>query len=141
VFVRPAQVLHCLRCGMPLSRPVRVIAARDASPPAMRIGEAPTPPGEAYRSHAPLHRRMNGRARWPLETAPQVWMRLDDLLETVAVTRDALRATGCCGLDGCDGPNRVCACGAYVGTEQSDCWTPRVFVPDPAATRWAEAEP
>ena len=31
---------------------------------------------------------------------------------------------GCCGSDGCDGPNRACArCGAVVGTARTDCWT------------------
>ena len=34
---------------------------------------------------------------------------------------------GCCGSDGGDGPNRACSgCGAIVGTERSDCWTPAV---------------
>ena len=30
---------------------------------------------------------------------------------------------GCCGSDGCDGPNRACSCGNVVATEWSDCWT------------------
>lgn len=30
---------------------------------------------------------------------------------------------GCCGLDGCDGPNTLCGhCGSEVATERSDCW-------------------
>ncbi|NUP14846.1 MAG: hypothetical protein HOZ81_01825 [Streptomyces sp.] len=34
------------------------------------------------------------------------------------------RRGGCCGLDGQDGPNLVCAdCGAAVATKESDCWT------------------
>lgn len=34
---------------------------------------------------------------------------------------------GCCGSDGGDGPNRACSgCGAVLGTERSDCWTPAV---------------
>ncbi|WP_281157074.1 hypothetical protein [Streptomyces sp. HYC2] len=37
---------------------------------------------------------------------------------------DRRRRNGCCGLDGQDGPNLVCAtCGADVATKQSDCWT------------------
>ncbi|GAA1416951.1 hypothetical protein ACFQZ4_49875 [Catellatospora coxensis] len=36
---------------------------------------------------------------------------------------DPRRLNGCCRLDGCDGPNLVCAgCGAEIATEQSDCW-------------------
>ena len=30
---------------------------------------------------------------------------------------------GCCGSDGCDGPNRSFLCGNVVATEWSDCWT------------------
>lgn len=34
------------------------------------------------------------------------------------------RSAGCCGLDGCDGPNQACAaCGAVVATARTDCWT------------------
>lgn len=37
---------------------------------------------------------------------------------------DPGRRNGCCGLDGLDGPNMVCAsCGAEIATQQSDCWT------------------
>ena len=44
------------------------------------------------------------------------------------------RRNGCCGLDGCDGPNVVCrACTAEVATERSDCWTPQEVVLLPAA--------
>ena len=33
-------------------------------------------------------------------------------------------AGGCCGLDGCNGPNQGCAaCGTVVGTARTDCWT------------------
>jgi hypothetical protein len=35
---------------------------------------------------------------------------------------------GCCGLDGLDGPNLVCANGHEVGTEKSDCWMPHAAV-------------
>ena len=34
---------------------------------------------------------------------------------------------GCCGVDGQDGPNLSCPCGLAIGTETSDCWTPRMF--------------
>lgn len=34
------------------------------------------------------------------------------------------RSAGCCGLDGCDGPNQRCTtCSAIVGTARTDCWT------------------
>ena len=39
---------------------------------------------------------------------------------------------GCCGSDGCDGPNRACLCGSIVATQWSDCWTQAEvrFLPD-----------
>lgn len=44
------------------------------------------------------------------------------------------RLNGCCGLDGCDGPNLVCRwCKAEIATETSDCWTPQQVVLVPGA--------
>jgi len=39
---------------------------------------------------------------------------------------------GCCGSDGCDGPNRAGLCGSMVATQWSDCWTQAEvrFLPD-----------
>ena len=36
---------------------------------------------------------------------------------------DYRRHNGCCGEDGCDGPNQICKCGSEVATVVSDCWT------------------
>ena len=50
------------------------------------------------------------------------------------------RRSGCCGLDGCDGPNLVCrACAAEVATERSDCWTPQGVVLVPTAVEAVDA--
>ncbi len=38
------------------------------------------------------------------------------------------RLNGCCGLDGQDGPNKVCFNGHEIGTEFSDCWLAHAFV-------------
>ncbi|MCB2379432.1 hypothetical protein LGH70_17670 [Hymenobacter sp. BT635] len=38
------------------------------------------------------------------------------------------RLNGCCGLDGTDGPNKICSNGHEVGTEKSDCWMPHAFL-------------
>ncbi|HLK64265.1 MAG TPA: hypothetical protein VKU19_12545 [Bryobacteraceae bacterium] len=51
----------------------------------------------------------------------RVLVNLKDLVETKRHP-DLHRLNGCCGLDGCDGPNLVCAKGHEVGTERSDCW-------------------
>lgn len=41
---------------------------------------------------------------------------------------DYRRLNGCCGLDGCDGINKVCLNGHEIGTEKSDCWTPHSLI-------------
>ena len=52
------------------------------------------------------------------------------------LTSDAKRIAGCCGLDGCDGPNLFCkGCASYVATKMTDCWMPHCIVFDPNATR------
>ncbi len=40
---------------------------------------------------------------------------------------------GCCGLPGDMGPNRKCSCGAPIGTEMSECYTPYEFHVAPGA--------
>ncbi|MEJ2001579.1 MAG: hypothetical protein P8X77_09315 [Maritimibacter sp.] len=64
------------------------------------------------------------------------WVNLADLSKAVGYTSDQKRMIGCCGLDGCDGPNRICSCDAEVGTESSDCWTWHLFVPVAENTSW-----
>jgi hypothetical protein len=46
----------------------------------------------------------------------------------LTVHKDPKRLAGCCGMDGCDGPNQLCACGAEVATEKSDCWMPHALI-------------
>lgn len=38
------------------------------------------------------------------------------------------RLNGCCGLDGQDGPNKICLNGHEIGTEISDCWLANAFI-------------
>ena len=41
-----------------------------------------------------------------------------------AMTDIPEHSAGCCGLDGCDGPNQACSnCGRTLGTARTDCWT------------------
>lgn len=57
----------------------------------------------------------------------------DDVSGTVEHP-DRGRLSGCCGLDGLDGPNLVCsACGAEVATRRSDCWGQQVTALGPDA--------
>lgn len=57
-------------------------------------------------------------------------------LKDVAGTQyhpDSSRLNGCCGLDGMDGMNVLCANGHEVGTEQSDCWVSHAVTFDRSA--------
>jgi hypothetical protein len=55
----------------------------------------------------------------------QVIVNLRDLIGT---KHHPTRLNGCCGLDGLDGPNLLCANGHEIGTEKSDCWMPHAAV-------------
>lgn len=55
----------------------------------------------------------------------------EDVVHT-QLTTDSKRCSGCCGLDGLDGPNLQCeACGIYVATKKTDCWMPHCVVFEP----------
>jgi hypothetical protein len=46
-----------------------------------------------------------------------------DEVHGVRAHDDPMRSSGCCALDGLDGPNLVCAsCGSEVATLTTDCW-------------------
>lgn len=36
----------------------------------------------------------------------------------------AVKLSGCCGIDGTNGPNLICKNNHIIGTEKSDCWMP-----------------
>ena len=55
------------------------------------------------------------------EEAGDYLVNLKDLQNTKRHS-DVRRLNGCCGLDGCDGPNLLCENGHEIGTERSDCW-------------------
>ena len=57
----------------------------------------------------------------------RVLVNLNDLVGTKHHS-DLHRLNGCCGLDGCDGPNLVCLNGHEIGTERSDCWMAHAVV-------------
>lgn len=54
---------------------------------------------------------------------------------------EARRNGGCCGHDGCDGPNRIYpGCGAAVATLSNDCWTLVELRFEPDAVRVVDQE-
>ncbi len=54
-------------------------------------------------------------------TEKQIIINKDDL-KNAKNHSDPSRLNGCCGLDGLDGPNKICVNGHEIGTEKSDCW-------------------
>lgn len=135
------RILFCKFCNRPLSRAVTIIDGKkpSAMSPALTDKEPPMPDGYAFESYTPWI-VSGGKKGDHLNAAPQIWMNLSDLLGEARYTPHRDRLNGCCGPGGGNGPNRICECRAHIGTEINDCWTPAMFVPDPAATRWEDVE-
>jgi hypothetical protein len=133
-------VVRCRSCGTTKTVPLEAVGPERID--LTVTGEATLPQGSIV-----LDAPARTVERWaragtvapPVVQAPagSVVVHPDDLLA------DALRpvgaAAGCCGLDGQDGPNQGCACGAVLGTAWTDCWTANDvrFLPD--AVEVAEA--
>ena len=63
---------------------------------------------------------------------------IDDVIQT-KLTSDYRRCQGCCGLDGCNGPNLQCnTCESYVATKFTDCWRSHCVLFEPASTQAIE---
>lgn len=134
------KTLHCTRCQVALSRPVALLSSKAPGvmqPPA--VAKQPLlPAGQAFKSWRWLDWFYLEEGH-VLAFTPQVWMNLDDLLETVFQTKKIERLGGCCGVSGIDGPTHICRCGSEVGTEQSDCFTPLVFIAQHGTTELRDA--
>lgn len=76
----------------------------------------------------------------PLSFVPQYWLNPEDLTDAVRLSRNSSRISGCCGIAGINGPNQLCQCKREIGTIQDDCMMPRVFIPEPDATIWADGD-
>jgi hypothetical protein len=125
-------VIQCARCGTALTVELRRVAALQPIPKRYDDDRDVT--------YEPVERGgfvVDDEAR-----TIQQWTRDSGSVETIetdpagavvthpddrlpgALSNVADRSAGCCGLDGCDGPNQACAvCGAVVGTARTDCWT------------------
>ncbi len=130
-------LLKCSACDADLTKALTPITSSDAMENLCTFaeGEAVTPRGhvllldkDAIVKQGKMH-----RATIPANMA---WVHLDDLAEAVGLTPITKRLAGCCDISGIDGPNRICACGAHVGTQFSDCYEYHTFQPDPKTTRW-----
>jgi hypothetical protein len=134
--VHMKQELFCRACGQTISKPVLLYAVDETSnvQPKETHGEPICAEGTA------LILTGDHCMRWrSINSALQYALNLNDISQTIGLTKMVQRLNGCCGLDGCDGPNRVCDCGADVGTQCDDCWMPARFVPLGDATGWRDA--
>ena len=134
-------ILHCKSCHAPLSKPVEVYEAGEDSAvvPDLPDEDHAIEKGFAFKSAEP-YRQTCGTSKDALEFTPQFWKTIRDIPPSVKLTEDVRRLNGCCGLDGCEGPNRVCSCSAEIGTEMSDCWTSFLFIPEPQNTYWSRQD-
>lgn len=136
-------VFHCRKCSTALTGEITVRSTKDpaVTRPPLRAGEPICETGTAFKSHKPLQWSHDPANPAPLEFAPQFWANPMDFEAATKPTRDPARLSGCCGLDGCDGPNMLCRiCKTAVGTIQNDCWTPLIFVPEPDTTEFRKTD-
>lgn len=119
-------VIRCGTCGVALTRPVEPLA--DESALCREDGRPFIPKGRFWLSDGDYY----PAGEWVANLA--------DLVNT-RNHPDRRRLNGCCGLDGCDGYNKVCVNGHEVGTERSDCWWAHGAHFAPALVRVADAEP
>ena len=108
-------VFECPRCGQAITRPLAPLPADQRV--CLEDGKPAIPPGYFALSNDD---HWTGSGRCPL-------INLDDVVGT-QYHPDVRRHSGCCGRDGCDGPNLNCTRGHEVGTERSDCWMPHAVV-------------
>lgn len=130
-------ILTCSRCHAPLSNALHVERGDDPRTAAIQWQDdvVTIRKGVAHLSSTAIQL---GNPR--LEFVSQVWLNPEDLTGRVRNSDDYSRLNGCCGLDGCDGPNQVCVgCANEVGTLQSDCWTSIQLIVEPSGVNWRPA--
>lgn len=132
--------MRCAACGEPKTVPLATVDAERID--LTVVGSATLPQGSIVLA-APARTLVRwaraGSEVEPTIQAPagSVVVHPDDLL--AGALQPVGSAAGCCGLDGQDGPNQGCTCGAVLGTAWTDCWTANEvrFLPD--AVEVAEA--
>lgn len=113
----------CRRCGNPLTGALTPGTADDLTRDA-QDREPTVAAGLLVRDPAPVTVWVSvGRApATEREDAPAGCLVVHP--DTTRGLRPARPDNGCCGSDGCDGPNRACTgCGARIGIARTDCWT------------------
>src|SRR6185437_11675654 len=103
-------VFQCPLCGFAVTHPLRMLVS--CLPADLEAGKPAVPAG---------HFAICDDARWTKREG-RILVNAESLIHT-EFHPDSGRHNGCCGRDGLDGPNRVCANGHEIATEVSDCWT------------------
>ncbi len=129
----PQDTICCGTCSAELSRPLErspVVPERRYADHE-RVSLLPTaPPGTWFVDPEPRARTGSGE---PVGAVGCLVLNPGDAICLVAHP-DGIRSAGCCGHDGCSGPNRLCsACRAEVATLSDDCWTVVELRFEPAA--------
>jgi hypothetical protein len=119
-------VFRCSTCCIALTPPLRLLT--DVSMLSEQEGEDHLPAGYYYYWVAPPPDEVGG---YYTDAAGEYLVHLKDAVN-VLPHPDARRRNGCCGMDGCDGRNTVCANGHEVGIERSDCWLAHSLALDPS---------
>ncbi|MES2775341.1 MAG: hypothetical protein V4722_14295 [Bacteroidota bacterium] len=107
-------IIYCKKCGLPLTKNLEHYTGTS-------FGEADRQPfiqpGFYTISDGDYFTQSEGKTI----------INAEDLINVMNHT-DKSRLIGCCGLDGLDGPNKICKNGHEVATEKSDCWMPRAII-------------
>ena len=101
--------LYCRQCGVDLT--VELVEMSASSGLCEERGEDYLPQGNY---------RLNDGAYYAVADG-QIIVNLRDVVN-LTNHPDKRRLNGCCGLDGCNGINKMCKNGHEVATEMSDCW-------------------
>ena len=101
--------IYCRKCGIELSGDLQ------------ELHDPSTLCQENGKDHLPLGFYRMSEGEYYTGSDGQILANVRDI-RNLTNHLDSSRLSGCCGLDGCDGINKLCQNGHEVATEKSDCW-------------------
>lgn len=135
------RALFCNTCGTRLTDWLREIASPEDARRLVRIDvgyeQCPVPRGHAFLiGSKALRAELRASQLWRETGKPDLWINPSDQTDASRWTKNERRLVGCCGPNGLSGANRICFCGAEIGTQSEDCTTWHLLMPAPANTEW-----
>jgi hypothetical protein len=103
-------IVYCKECGLPLTQELKEYTGK-----ILGLGDGQDLIQRGYYAFS-----CNNNYT---DTEKKIAINTKDLINTKNHSNPS-RLNGCCGLDGGDGPNKICLNGHEVATEKSDCWMP-----------------